>query len=68
MEKQRNDELKNTISLDELDKRSSRASGDQTSMSSQFHTMNVEDLLMMLKETKSIHEEADILHYLFETK
>ena len=30
--------------------------------------MNVDDLLGLLKETKSLHDEADILHYLYETK
>lgn len=57
------------ISLDEIDKRFNR--GDQSggaSYAAQFQSMNVEDLLNMLKDTKSLHEEADILHYLFETK
>ena len=33
-----------------------------------FQSMNEEDLLAMLKETKSVHDEADILHYLLEIK
>ena len=33
-----------------------------------FESMNTDDLLNMLKETKSLHVEADILHYLHETK
>lgn len=57
---------KTAISLDELDKRTGRLS-DQTYLS-QFQSMNDDVLLTMLKETKSLHEEADILHYLFETK
>ena len=57
---------KTALSLDELDKRTGRLS-DQTYLS-QFQSMNDEVLLTMLKETKSLHEEADILHYLFETK
>lgn len=58
--------MKSMISLDDLDKRTSRSS-EQISLT-QFQSMNDEDLLNMLKETKSIHEEADILHYLFESK
>lgn len=58
--------MKATISLEDLDKRTSR-SGELTP-TSQFQSMNPEDLLNLLKETKSLHEEADILHYLFETK
>lgn len=30
-----------------------------------YQSMNEEDLLTMLKETKSLHDEADILHCLF---
>ena len=61
------DELKQTISLDDLDKRSTGRAGELTPLS-QFQSMNAEDLLTTLKESKSLHEEADILHYLFETK
>lgn len=52
------------ISVEDVENKRTRA--DTTS--SQFQSMNVDDLLNMLKETKSIHDEADILHYLFETK
>ena len=34
----------------------------------QFQSMNEYDLLALLKETKSLHDEADILHYLQEKK
>lgn len=34
----------------------------------QYQTMNVEMLLNLLKETKSLHDEADILHFLYEAK
>ncbi len=51
-----------TISCDceelESDKRSSTS----------FHRMNEYELLGMLRETKSLHDHADILHYLYETK
>lgn len=33
-----------------------------------YQNMNINDLLNMLKETKSLHDEADILHYLYENK
>jgi hypothetical protein len=33
-----------------------------------YQTMNVDVLYELLKQTKSIHDEADILHFLFETK
>ena len=51
-----------TITLDEGDKRTRNDSPVH------FHTMNTDELLKILKETKSLHDEADILHYLFETK
>lgn len=34
----------------------------------QYHHMNVDEMLNLLKETKSLHDEADILHFLYETK
>ena len=51
---------KPSISYEEIDK---RPRNDTT-----FQSMNEEDMLLMLKETKSLHDEADILHYLLEIK
>lgn len=51
---------KPTITCDDLDKR--------VRTDTSFQTMTEEDLLLMLKETKSLHDEADILHYLLEIK
>lgn len=53
-------EKPSSISYEEIDKRPR----NDTS----FQSMNEEDMLLMLKETKSLHDEADILHYLLETK
>jgi hypothetical protein len=52
--------VKPAVSDDEQDKR--------TRTETSFQSMNEEDLLLMLKVTKSLHDEADILHYLLETK
>ena len=46
----------------EIDER--RIRGTET----QYQNMNVEELLNLLKDTKSLHDEADILHFLYETK
>ncbi len=46
----------------EVDER--RVRGTET----QYQNMNVEELLNLLKDTKSLHDEADILHFLYETK
>ncbi len=54
-------ELKSSISIDE----NSRSRGEPLVV---FESMNTDDLLHMLKETKSLHVEADIIHYLYETK
>jgi hypothetical protein len=51
------------IAVDENDKRNRT-----DSTASLYQTMNIDDLLNLLKETKSVHDEADILHYLFEIK
>jgi hypothetical protein len=34
----------------------------------QLHNMNFDEVLNLLKETKSLHDEADVLHFLYETK
>lgn len=49
---------RHTISYEELDKR--------PKPDTSFHNMKPEDILALLKETKSLHDEADILHYLLE--
>ncbi len=54
-------DLKTGISIDE----NSRLRGEPPVV---FESMNTDDLLHMLKETKSLHVEADIIHYLYETK
>ena len=64
IEKQKATSEKLQINLDDSEKRS-RTSEIPLS---QFQNMNDDDLLVMLKETKSLHDEADILHYLFERK
>lgn len=33
-----------------------------------YQKMNDDDILNMLRDNKSLHDEADILHYLYETK
>jgi hypothetical protein len=33
-----------------------------------YQSMDVDIVLNLLKETKSIQDEADILHYIYETK
>jgi phosphorylase kinase alpha/beta subunit len=52
-----------SISIEEGEKRTRL-----DSTSSTFHTMSADDLLSLLKEDKSLHDEADILHYLYEIK
>lgn len=41
---------------------------DSRTRTESYNSMDEEDLFNMLKETKSLHEEADILHCLFELK
>jgi hypothetical protein len=48
--------VKPAVSDDEQDKR--------TRTETSFQSMNEEDLLLMLKVTKSLHDEADILQQL----
>lgn len=36
--------------------------------SEQFDGLDARDLVEMLKDTDSLHEQADIIHYLFTTK
>jgi len=60
-ELQHKKELKSSISIEE----NSRSRGEPLVI---FESMNTDDLLHMLKETKSLHVEADIIHYLYETK
>jgi hypothetical protein len=54
--------INNKESMYEVDER--RVRGTET----QYQNMNVEELLNLLKDTKSLHDEADILHFLYETK
>jgi hypothetical protein len=54
--------MNNKESMYEVDDR--RVRGTET----QYQNMNVEELLNLLKDTKSLHDEADILHFLYETK
>jgi hypothetical protein len=61
--------LTRTFSKDEDMSRATKRNADvhQSSISN-FGQMNENDLLLLLKGTESIHEQADILHYLFEKK
>lgn len=34
----------------------------------QYLSMNTDEVINLLKETKSLHDEADIVHFLYETK
>lgn len=54
------------ITVDDKEKRHRSDSANHNA--TQYQSMNDEDLLSMLKETKFLNDEADILHYLFETK
>ena len=53
-----------SLSVEESEKRLRTDSPSATA----YHSMNVDELLNMLKENKSLHDEADILHYLYEIK
>ncbi len=55
---------KNEISQSEKEDKQLRSRSDNIP----FQSMNVDVVLNLLKETKSLHDEADILHYLYETK
>ena len=46
--------------IDKMSDMVSRSRGESLS----YQSMNEDDLLTMLKETKSLHDEADILHCL----
>jgi hypothetical protein len=57
-------QFKPLLTLDDAEKRPR----SDTPTSSQYQAMNIDDLLNTLKHIKSLHDEADIIHYLYEIK
>jgi hypothetical protein len=57
---------RNQIGINNSGKQMARARSDSNAML--FQSMDVDVLFNLLKEAKTIHDEADILHYLYETK